>query len=193
MRGILWGWTLMGVGYIQDLLLVCSRLLEYPTQGFRQELEEYHQAIEGYEPSDETKDLLEFFKAVEAKTDEELCAAYVQTFDFGKKTNLYITYAELGEERERGPALLELKQNYAKAGYFLLDDNELSDYLPVMLEFCSMANPELIKQTVAKYLSAIIVVRDELLKVESPYTHILSAAIVLLQELGVGAMEKGVN
>lgn len=59
---------------------------------------------------------------------------YVSTFDLQKRSSLYLTYYTEGDTRKRGMALLRLKRIYSAAG-LPLQGRELSDYLPVMLEF----------------------------------------------------------
>ena len=57
-------------------------------------------------------ELSQFCQEAGKLTPSELIATYVNTFDFGKKTNLYITYMSNGEQRERGMDLLFLKNYY---------------------------------------------------------------------------------
>ena len=67
-------------------------------------------------------------------------AAYVQLFDRGRATSLHLFEHVHGESRERGPALIDLAQTYARAGLHLAP-GELPDYLPVVLEFVSTQPP----------------------------------------------------
>ncbi|MDQ0339090.1 nitrate reductase delta subunit [Caldalkalibacillus uzonensis] len=84
---------------------------------------------------------LQFLKYVQHTPLEKLCETYVQTFDFSDKTTLYLTYNIFGDNRERGQAFLKLKEEFANAG-FPLEDDELPDYLPLVLEFASIARTE---------------------------------------------------
>ena len=59
---------------------------------------------------------------------------YVALFDRGRTTSLHLFEHVHGESRERGPALVDLKQVYERAG-FRLAPHELPDYLPAMLEY----------------------------------------------------------
>ena len=63
---------------------------------------------------------------------------YVETIDLHKRSGLYLTFYSDGDKRERGSALLRLKQLYRAAG-LPLEGTELPDYLPVMLEFAAAA------------------------------------------------------
>src|SRR5512141_163418 len=63
-------------------------------------------------------------------------ANYVGLFDHGRATSLHLFEHVHGDSRERGPAMIDLAQTYAKAGLYLAE-GELPDYLPVVLEFVS--------------------------------------------------------
>ncbi len=89
--------------------------------------------------------LTAFIKQALDKTNDQLIDPYVYTFDFGKKTNMYLTYMNTGEQRERGIELLELKQHYKKSG-FEVTDKELPDYLPLLLEFLQMQMSKIVSQ-----------------------------------------------
>ena len=49
----------------------------------------------------------------------ELQRLYVETFDFSKQRSLHLTYHVHGDRRQRGMAMLQLKQAYAAAGFEL--------------------------------------------------------------------------
>lgn len=112
-----------------------SYLLSYPEDTFCESLDDVISLMDLVE-EDVKPDFLQFFQSIQILDLEEWRRQYIQTFDFGRSTNLYVTYALHGEQRERGPALLKLKQLYKSEG-FEVTDKELPDYLPVMLEFAS--------------------------------------------------------
>lgn len=89
-----------------------SFLLSYPELGWREALTELLEEIEAIEQEDVKAELTTFIKQALHKTNDQLIDSYVYTFDFGKKTNMYLTYMNTGEQRERGIELLELKQHY---------------------------------------------------------------------------------
>lgn len=66
----------------------------------------------------------------------EIQARYVDTFDRGRKVSLYVFEHVYGESRDRGPAMIELKQAYSERG-LETGTRELPDFLPVLLEFCA--------------------------------------------------------
>ena len=117
----------------------------YPELGWSEALTELLEEIEAIEQDDVKASLATFIKQALNKTNDQLIDSYVYTFDFGKKTNMYLTYMNTGEQRERGIELLELKQHYKKSG-FEVTDKELPDYLPLLLEFLQMQMSKTVNQ-----------------------------------------------
>ena len=64
----------------------------------------------------------------------ELARIYVDTFDFDENKALYLTAHEFGDKRERGTALVQLRQMLMRAGYMEIE-GELPDFIPLLLEF----------------------------------------------------------
>lgn len=112
----------------------------------------------------------------------DLQRVYVETFDFTRRNSLYLTYHVHGDRRQRGVALLRLKQRYAAAGLELLD-GELPDYLPVMLEFAALAPGDLGLAALVEVRDAIELVRESLRADGSPYALLLDAVADLLPGL----------
>ncbi len=67
----------------------------------------------------------------------EIKAIYTDTFDFTKKAPLYMTYNKFDTQETR-QTLAKLKVLYEMFGLEMVD-NELSDYLPLMLQFLQVA------------------------------------------------------
>ena len=112
----------------------------------------------------------------------ELRQAYVETFDFTRRNSLYLTYHVHGDRRQRGIALLRLKQRYASVGLDLLD-GELPDFLPVMLEFAALAPEDVGIAALTEHRDAIELVRASLHEAGSPYAPVLDAVADLLPGL----------
>jgi nitrate reductase delta subunit len=72
---------------------------------------------------------------------------YVERFELSKRGALHLTYHLHGDSRQRGLALLRLRQAYAEAGWEA-DAVELPDFLPLMLEFAALdpAGAELLER-----------------------------------------------
>jgi nitrate reductase molybdenum cofactor assembly chaperone NarJ/NarW len=104
---------------------------------------------------------------------DELQARYVETFDFARRSCLYLTYHVFGDRRQRGMALLGLKQRYAAAG-FAVDDAELPDYLPLVLEFAVLA-PEPGLEILHRHRESLELIRASLHDGDSPWAPLLDA------------------
>lgn len=77
-----------------------------------------------------------FLDQLLALDESEAQGRYVQTFDLTAEHSLHLTHHLFGEEKTRGPALIDLSEFYRSYG-FEPDAKELPDYLPLMLEFAS--------------------------------------------------------
>jgi len=66
----------------------------------------------------------------------ELQEEYVNTFDRSRNHSLYLFEHIHGESRDRGAAMVDMKEMYATKGLDI-SSNELPDYLPVFLEYLS--------------------------------------------------------
>jgi len=168
----------------QQIFQLCSYLLSYPNQEWIDSLAEVSEIIESLSDSAMKSDLQQFYQTVRSLPPAGLISAYVNTFDFGKKTNLYITYMSSGEQRERGMDLLFLK-NYFQSHGFAVTDKELPDYLPVMLEFASQVDEEEIKPVFERYLESIREIENHLEQEQNLYRPILNAVLGALAAAGV--------
>ena len=73
---------------------------------------------------------------IEARSDLDAEADYVQLFDSGRRTSLHLFEHVHGDSRDRGPAMIDLAQTYERAGLYLRE-GEMPDHLPVVLEYAS--------------------------------------------------------
>ena len=106
---------------------------------------------------------------------------YVEAFDRGRRTSLHLFEHVHGDSRDRGPAMIDLRQTYEAAGLFL-GDGELPDFLPVVLEFAStqpVANAQGFLGEMAHILNAL---HAALAQRESPYAAVIAAALELAGE-----------
>ncbi len=114
-----------------------------------------------------------FFNTDNNKLREE----YVETFDFNDKTNLFLTYSKLKDEKERGQVLVELKDMYEKTG-LILDSTELPDYLPLFLEFISLADNEVALDLLHRFKGMIENIHKGLKEANSPYAYLVKALLL---------------
>ncbi|MFG2546833.1 nitrate reductase molybdenum cofactor assembly chaperone [Streptomyces sp. NPDC048594] len=124
-------------------------------------------------PGAEIQLLLSFCAQAEREGPLAAAARYVATFDRSRRRCLYLTYYTDGDTRRRGAALARLKSLYRDHGW-LPPDDELPDFLPLMLEFAARA-PEAGTALLTEYRAAIEVLRYALEAHRSPYAHLLQA------------------
>ncbi|WP_138494210.1 nitrate reductase molybdenum cofactor assembly chaperone [Paenibacillus pinistramenti] len=121
------------------ILAAVSRVLSYPGDSFPEELGELIEAAEEEtDGSEGSQRLLGAMMELQKRSLQELREIYVNTFDWTEATGLYLTAHELGDSRDRGPALILLQHIISDAG-FGLADGELADYLPALYELVAAA------------------------------------------------------
>lgn len=123
-----------------------------------------------------------FLQYVRSTSFEELCSTYTDTFDFNDKTTLYLTYPIFRESPNRGKGLLKLKEEFIDAG-FPLQENELPDFFPVILEFCSLVPVETAKKMLMIHRKAIDQLLKELTILDNPYQFIVQGCIQEIENI----------
>jgi nitrate reductase molybdenum cofactor assembly chaperone NarJ/NarW len=117
------------------LLAIASRVLNYPTVDYFQDMSDIVNAIE--EELDSAAARQKVNNAIQPLYQmplQQLKELYVETFDLKEKTGLYLTAHELGDSRKRGVELIALQNLIQNAG-FLFRIDELADYIPMLYEF----------------------------------------------------------
>lgn len=120
----------------QPLLSMLAALLEYPDNFLLQALPEIETAISNTTqvPAANRAQLLQLIGYLQQHGLYDLQEAYVDVFDRGRATSLYLFEHVHGESRDRGQAMVDLLAMYEESGLYLAP-GELPDYLPVFLEF----------------------------------------------------------
>jgi len=153
---------------------LCSLALQYPDDQLIAGRHELAAAAAELATGPAAAALRRFFAWFVSASPLELAKRYVQTFDLGKRSALYLTFYSLGDRRDRGLALLRLKKLYRAAG-LPLEGSELPDYLPVMLEFAAAATAEQGVLVLAEHRPALELIRRSLHEQQSPYADVLDA------------------
>lgn len=107
---------------------------------------------------------------------------YVRTFDLRRSSGLNLTYHLHGDTRKRGVALLTLKQRYRAQG-FTLDDRELPDFLPVVLEYAAALGPGEGEAPLRQHRRGVELLLAALDAQRSPYAHVVAAVAAVLPPL----------
>lgn len=163
--------------------IVTSRLLSYPDEQLMAELPTIRAGVEQL-PTNISRPINKYFEAVEGLTLLELQAKYVATFDLKRRCCLYLSYYLNGDTRRRGMALLRFKETYLQQG-FTVDDGELPDFLPLLLEF-SAHGGDAAKATGAlidEHREGLEVLRSALAKVAAPQQYVIDAVLATLPTL----------
>lgn len=157
-----------------------SLLLAYPDEQFEQRLTLAGQ-VAATLPEPVARPLLRFTAHAEQTPIADLATAYVATFDHRKRCCPYLTYYAHGDTRQRGIALLRLKQTYAAAGWRLADD-ELPDHLAVVLEFAA-TDPATGARLLTDHRAGLELLRLALNDDGSPWAQVLDSVSATLPAL----------
>lgn len=103
----------------------------------------------------------------------EVQADYVQEYDLSRRHSLHLTYWTDGDTRRRGEALAAFKEVYRAAGC-VLDDAELPDYLPLVLEFAARVDAEAGYDMLQRYRPSLELLRLSLQEDELPHYGVLA-------------------
>ncbi|NEX79062.1 nitrate reductase molybdenum cofactor assembly chaperone [Bacillus thermocopriae] len=165
----------------QLIFKLCSIMLRYPDQAWVKS-EEMLDMISSLEDQKVKKAFLAFWDYISKTSWEELTENYVRWFDLSESTTLYLTYGIFGDNRERGPAFVRLKLEFAKAGFYL-KENELPDYLPLILEFASVAEPKYAQKVFAIHWKAITNLLEALKKEQNPYMNLVHICVMTMESV----------
>lgn len=155
----------------------------------------FQETIEASHPSYE--DLCAFREIIMNYSLSEIKAIYTDTFDFSKNYPLYMTYNRFDTQKERGQMLAKLKVLYEMFGLKMID-NELSDYLPLMLQFLQVARWENDVRAEDNLKLIIMIIEDgtyemanHLAKNNNPYAYVIKALRQTLKACIVSNKEVG--
>lgn len=161
-------------------LRALAMLLGYPDATLRANLSQLIEAIdtEGAVPAARRLELKALAAELTRMDPMEVESRYVETFDRGRATSLHLFEHVHGDSRDRGPAMVDLAQTYAKAG-LMMGPEELPDHLCVVLEFASTQPPQLASDFLGEMEHILTAIFSALLKRESPYATIVAAVLEL--------------
>lgn len=97
---------------------------------------------------------------------------YVQTFDMTPEHSLHLTHHIFGDDRGRGPALIDLSEYYKSYGLENVE-SELPDYLPLMLEFAAQLDAAEARVFLGDAGKVLDVLAANLDKAGSPYAPLV--------------------
>ncbi|TAN06479.1 MAG: nitrate reductase molybdenum cofactor assembly chaperone [Rhodanobacteraceae bacterium] len=170
------------------LLRALSALLAYPDAELRAALPEIRDAIDASRALDARlkADLIALVAEIASSDPLEAEGRYVDLFDRGRRTSLNLFEHVHGDGRQRGPAMLELRQRYRDAGMEEAT-NELPDHLPLLLEYLSCRDLAETRDTIGEVAHILRQLGNTLLKKRSGYAAVMAALLALGHEQGLDA------
>jgi len=164
-------------------LRVFAALLSYPDAERRSHLPEMKAIVQRERALSATRlaELDALIDTLRRNDPLDVEAEYVQLFDRGRATSLHLFEHVHGDSRERGPAMIDLAQTYAKAGLYLAD-GEMPDFLPVALEFASTQPPREARAFLAEMAHILNAIFAALGERRSAYASVIGALLELAGE-----------
>lgn len=151
-----------------------SRLLDYPEPDLKGHVEIMRKLIthDSSLNATERKVIDGFLDYLDETPQFTLEEGYVQTFDMIPEHSLHLTHHLFGDDRGRGPALVDLGEHYKGMGLEVLA-GELPDYLPLILEYVSTLDEMEARVFLADAHKVVTVIAANLEKAASPYAPLL--------------------
>jgi len=158
---------------------VASVLLQYPTIALFDGLGQLAEAASAA-PRVSREPFGIFLGWLSSTSPDTVARHYVETFDLRRRCALYLTYYRYGDTRKRGMAMLAFKAAYRAAG-FEPSDEELPDYLPLVLDFAALhpRGEKLLRAHRADLELLLRALRDA----PSPYADVIEAVCAQLPAL----------
>ncbi len=168
-------------------LKALSALLTYPSRDLIDALPELYAVIveEGEVERrcrDELKGLMQWMQGQDLL---DLEAEYVALFDRGRATSLHLFEHVHGDSRDRGPAMVDLRNVYERSG-FRLAAGELPDFIPAVLEFLSSRQRAEVDDMLGDCAHILRSIGEALRERGSGYSSVFAALLSLAGEPGLG-------
>ena len=161
-------------------LKALSWLLRYPDASLRQALPEVIEAIDAEQALSVPRmsDLQRLVSTLEADDFIEAQERYVELFDRSRRSSLYLFEHVHGDSRDRGMAMVNLRELYAGAGLEPATE-ELPDYLPMYLEYLSVLPQEQARQGLCDVGPILQAIHARLVERGSIYAAVFAGVLQL--------------
>ena len=166
---------------------LASVLLQYPTTALFDGLGELGAFAATTSPRPARDAFARFLAWLEATAPDQVAQHYVETFDLRRRCALYLTYYRYGDTRKRGLAMVAFKAAYRDAGFVPADD-ELPDYLPMVLDFAALADRG--QRLLRSRRGDLELLRRALARAQSPYEDVVAAVCAQLPRLSRGELRQ---
>ena len=157
---------------MNNLYEVVASLLDYPGADWHVRVERCEEALTIHEP-EVAAQFMGFHRKAQELSISQLQELYTQTFDLNPVCTLDIGYHLFGENYKRGELLANLRRT--EAPYSVGQENQLPDYLPVLLRLLVNLEDEDLRRSLIGEL--LIPALDTMLKAfgtaENPYRYMV--------------------
>lgn len=160
---------------MQSLHLM-SLLLQYPTKDLQSVIGEIRQRLEAdtsLTPAS-VKSLAPLLTRLATSDIYDAQETYVELFDRGRAHSLHLFEHVHGESRDRGQAMVDLRERYLAAG-LEPSGNELPDYLPLFLDYCSTLPEQAAREALAEPGVVMVAIAARLAERESDYAPLFES------------------
>lgn len=166
---------------------IFSALLNYPTPELTAQLARAEQILraEGALTGPHLAEVCAFLKQLQLIPPLEAESSYIDAFDRGRSTSLYLFEHVHGESRDRGQAMVRLLMRYRMHGLDL-NSKELPDFLPLFLEFLSTCRPQAARKYLSEVVDIIAMIGQRLRKRGVLYAPLLEAIASLAERDALG-------
>lgn len=165
-----------------------SALLSYPTADLKAAADDIRTIVQ-----DEAQGPIWALRKLDRLIDDiktlelyELQERYVFLFDRTRSLSLHLFEHVHGESRDRGQAMVDLQELYARSG-LEIGARELPDYLPLFLEYLSLRPREEARALLAEPIAVIAALKERLTKRKSIYACVFA----ILEAMAAAVPEKG--
>ncbi len=160
---------------------VLSALLSYPVPELKAEAEQAEQILrtDGVLTGSQLENVCAFLKKLQLMPQLEAESSYIDAFDRGRATSLYLFEHIHGESRDRGQAMVRLLTRYRMHG-LELHSKELPDFLPLFLEFLSTCRPKEGQKYLSEVADIVAMIGQSLRKRRASYAPLLEAIASLV-------------
>ena len=157
-----------------QVFAVISKLIDYPDSELIENLDSVIEYIKDSSEiaTDEKEILMEFVSWMRSHTSIKLQETYVETFDMVPEHDLHLTHHIFGDDRQRGPALIDLSEHFKNEG-LEVKEGEIPDFLPLLLEYASTLDDIKSREFLGDAKKIITIIADNLDKAKSPYSKLI--------------------
>ncbi|MFA6220490.1 MAG: nitrate reductase molybdenum cofactor assembly chaperone [Erythrobacter sp.] len=172
-------------------LHLLSLLLQYPSKNLQAVAGEIRQrlAADSSLPVGSVKALDALLKRLATSDIYDAQEIYVDLFDRGRAHSLHLFEHVHGESRDRGQAMVDLRERYLTAG-LEPTGNELPDYLPLFLDYCSVLPGDAARNMLAEPGVVLVALNARLAEKGSDYAPVFA---ILCDIAGVEISEETQN